>query len=233
MIRVTFSYSPSQTYETVVNIAQAADEYTCSGEGRHVTHEARYHFENFPKAKKLILLVKGWKTAGLSSCGAELELQKFYRLESIYLCWSQAVGSRDPEPYCSQTEGRIRRPIDHLQQSLLICRLCKIVHRGFRWDAYGFLAPDGMFVIDKQRLRELAERDREYKRPNLCPLFDWSKIETAISELPDRVALEVITPKRVPDIIVSPVGIERTYLNEETPDNVVDFLSFRNESRNR
>lgn len=229
MIRVQFFYSSSPNYEKAVALAQAADEYTLSGEGRNITHEAGYRFENFPKAKKLVMLVKGWKTASLSSCGAELELRKVYTLEGVYFCWRQAAECEDPEPYCRQAEGRLRLPIDEMQRSLMICRMCKIVHRGFRWDAYGWLAPDGMFVIDKQRLRQLAERDLEYKRMDCCPLFEWSRVEAAIEELPDIVDPETIRRRRVPDIIISPAGIEIPCLEkrEALPGNVIDIEEFR------
>lgn len=60
------------------------------------------------------------------------------------------------------------------------------------WYQSGHFIADNIWKIDKKEIVKILKREADLKYLRLCPMFDFSKVQKALDELPDEVDLNKI-----------------------------------------
>jgi len=64
-IVIEFGYSTSPNYDHALVLAQKADRYETSGEGRKIRHRSFFKLSNFSNLERLFEIASGWKSFAL------------------------------------------------------------------------------------------------------------------------------------------------------------------------
>ena len=143
-----------------------------------------------------------------------------WQLRAVYDCWKNAYKLPHPESYCRPRPWNFE-VMDKVKRELIVCRKAQFLSYDLNWFDYGYINAQGQWAIEKDHLLALLENAVSRNGADLCPLFNWSKVEAVIKGLPDTLDLAALEEMRrqKETVFGFTVGVKE----EATGENVLPF----------
>jgi len=196
-IIIEFGYSTSPNYDRALVLAQKADKYETSGEGRKIRHRSIFKFSNFSNFERLFEITSGWKSLALFVGEEMLIKSDFWKIKRIFECWREASRLPYPETHCSSRAFELHCYSDEgpnvIEKEVAKCRKLNIV---YDWKNYVYKAPNGMWVLDKEYFKKAIKNEIYFNKIKLCPLFNEEVALKAVDKLPDKYDPDFVSGTR-------------------------------------
>lgn len=194
-LKIQFGKSTSQNYHTAVNRLKEYNNHTLIKYGstyNSITIEGKEISKYYRRLENLWYLVGGWKSTSIFLNENPINFYDLNKFINVIDCNENYETAVIQEEYCFDYDDKEGWGCKFLQE------INRYLPKGYfyrygrdkYWYKYGKVKSDSIWEIDKQKLDETLKKESKEKNLNFCSVFDFEKVKSIISELPDEINIK-------------------------------------------
>ncbi len=188
-LEIRFKKSTSKSYPEALrflkkfsNIVMAESD----DQENAVTISQDEFIEKYRKVNELWSLVGNWKNSRVLINGEASEFLNLNIYSTVFGCYEKYKSAVIQEEHCHL----------HGNKEGWGCKLLTEVNRYLPenywgrdkyWYHFGHFESEAIWKIDKEKIRTILQRETDLKKVSLCPIFNATRIDTIINDLPNQI----------------------------------------------
>lgn len=175
-VEISFGYSSSANYETVLELCKKLPTYQEEGEGKKKKHKITLPITEIELLERVLNIVGNWKSSSLLIDGKTSSWGDL--VNTGMNCYTKRQEAFNPLEYCFGDRGIVN-----------IWGCCNLgmpldIYNG-HWMSYGKFDNNGVWYFDKDRIKHDLELN--IHRSRYCPVLNTERIFKTLDLLPNSV----------------------------------------------
>ena len=192
IIKLEFGKSTSQNYKRALNLLKKFDKYSLADDNdsiNQVNIETEELHDKYTKLEKLYEIVKYWKSTTLYLDNNPVDIEEIKSIIKILACSDGYYKSVVNENYCS----------GYHPENEWGCKFLLSIYNGIPryglsasdnfkyWFQFGKFINETQWVIDKDRIKTILEKESLMNKLQHCKKFNLQDIYKAVDKLPNSI----------------------------------------------
>ena len=194
-LKIQFGKSTSQNYQTAVNRLKEYKNHSLMDKGsdfNSIVIEGKEISKFYRRLENLWYLVGGWKSTSIFLNETPINFYDLNKYRNIIDCNENYDNAINQEEHCydyNDKEGWGCKFLQEINRYLPTGYFHRYGRDKF-WYKYGKVKSASVWEIDKPKLEEALNKEAKARNLNFCSVFDFEKVKTIITELPDEIDIE-------------------------------------------